>query len=362
MAELLRTGLSSTLLSDAWHWWLDELRGLVPPTVAQKLSVQPSWLVLDLSDNSLTFGEIVGGRYQRNDAIDLLEATLPARPAAITASLRKSSMSPDRLAVTLAPRQVLRRTLDLPLTAPRHLRALVQHELERCQPLPTDQIHFDCRIVSRDPARHRMRVELAIAKRSTIDQVSGMLAGWGLTPRKIGLRDSGTWSFDFLKGETRPRSLRPTATASLAVLCLALSLGVVKVTFDRHEAYANTLYAAVLEAKAAAEHVEATRRQADALADRLTFLATERAAGQSGPWLEALSALLPDGTWVVDVERHGASLRLRGYSRNASALVGLLDASPRFANARFTAPLTPAAVAGVERFDLTVELRPGGAG
>lgn len=359
VADLLRTGTSGALLIDGWRWWLDELRGMVPPGLSRVLATQSNWLVLDLSENSLIVGQLLGGNYQRVDSIDLLEAELPAKPAVIAACLQKSGMSIDRIAVALSPKQVLLRQLDLPLTAPRHLRALVRHELDRCQPLPTDQIYFDCRILSRDPSLHRMRVELAIVKRALVDRMTTILAGWGLAPQIVGLRDSSAWPFNFLRDQRKSRRLRLSLTGCLLILSLGLSLGALKTVFDRHDARAEALRVAVAAAKAAAGEVEAKRHQADGIADRLRFMAERYDNGPAGPWVEALTRALPDGTWVVDVERHGQSLRLRGYSKEASALIGQLDASPWFGNAHFTAPLTPGGLPGAERFDLTLDLRGG---
>lgn len=359
VGDLLKTGAPGTLLLEGWNWWVDEMREMIPPALARVFSTQPDWLVLDVSENSLIVGQIVAQAYQRVDSIDLLEAGLPARPSLIAKCLRKPGMAADRLAVGLSPQQVLVLQLDLPLTAPRHLRALVQHELERCQPLPTDQIYFDCRIVSRDPSKHRMAVELAVVKKTPVDRVVAMLAGWGLAPRIVGLRDAGAWSVNFLRERKQRRRLRLSLTGSLLMAALILSGAAVKAGFDRHDAYGAHLRTAVVAAKAAAADVEVKRHQADGLAERQSFIATTRSGGLPGPWLEALAHALPDGSWVVDVERHGQSLRLRGYSSGASALIALLDASPLFSNARFTAPLTPAGTPGTERFDLTLDLRPG---
>jgi len=359
VADFLKVGATSTLLIDGWNWWVDEMRELVPPGLARMLASDPDWLVLDVSENSLIVGQVVARNYQRIESIDVLEAGLPARPSLISAALRKPGMSADRLAVALAPNQVLIRRLDLPLTAPRNLHALVRHELERCQPLPTDQIYFDCRIVSRDTSKHRMGVELAIVKKTPVDRAVAMLAGWGIVPRIVGLRDQGGWPVNFFRDSRKHRRMRISPSGLLLILAVALSGFAVKAEFDRHDAYAEKLQAAAAVAKAAANDVEAKHGQANEIADRLKFISGVLRNGPPGPWLEAVTHALPDGTWVVDVERHGQSVRLRGYSKDASALIGLLDASPSLSNARFTAPLTPGGSPGTERFDLTLDLRLG---
>jgi len=360
VAELLKTGATGTLLIDGWNWWVDEMRDLIPPSLAKLLTAHPDWLVLDVSENSLIVGQIVARAYHRFASIDLLEAGLPARPEVISSCLRKTGMSIDRVAVALAPKDILIRQLDLPLTAPRHLRALVRHELERCQPLPTDRIYFDCRIVNRDPSKHRMRVDLAVAKKAPVDRIVAMLAGWKLAPRIVGVRDGSAWSVNFLREQKQAHRYRLSPSGSLLVLALLLAGFAINAGFDRHDAYAEKLRMAAETAKVASAEVEARRRQADEIADRLSFLSTALHSGAPGPWLDALSHALPDGAWVVDVERHGQSLRLRGYSKDASALIGLLDGTPWFSNAHFTAPLVPGGAQGAERFDLTLDLRLGG--
>lgn len=357
VANLLRTGTPSTLLTEGWRWWLEEMRGMMPSVLAKVFEPQSDWLVFDLSGNSLNIGQLAAQAYQRLGSIDLLEAELPARPALISSCLKGPRISADRIAVALAPKQILRRQLVLPLTAPRHLRALVRHELERCQPLPTDQIYFDCRIVDRDPLRHRMTVELAVAKKAPVDQMTSILAGWGLVPRIVGLCETMAWPFNFLWQQGKPKRPRLSLTTGLLILLTMLSFLTVKAVFDRHDTYAEHLEKAVATAKVAAEQIEASRHQADEIAERLAFLSDQRAHGQAGPWLEALTQALPDGTWVVDVESHGKSLRIRGFSKAASGLIALLDASPWFANARFAAPLTPGGTLAAERFDLTIDLR-----
>lgn len=359
VANFLRTGASSALLIEGWHWWLDEMREMMPPAISRILTAPADWLVFDVCENSLILGKVGAGGYQRLDSIDLLEAELPVKPLVVSSHLRTAGLSVERLAIALAPNQALLRVLDLPLTTPRHLRALVLHELDRCQPLPPSQIYFDCRIIHRDPVRHRMRVELAVVKRAGVERLIEILAVWGLAPQIVGLRDQTAWPFNFMREQKRPPRLRLSSTGLLVVLSLLLAVGTVKSIFDRHNAYARNLQTAVQIAKGSAEQIETMRHQADEIADRVGFFAERRRSGPAGAWIEALTHALPDGTWVIDIERHGQSVRLRGYSKAASALIGLLDASPWFANARFTAPLTPAASPGIERFDLTLDLHTG---
>jgi general secretion pathway protein L len=64
--------------------------------------------------------------------------------------------------------------------------------------------------------------------------------------------------------------------------------------------------------------------------------------------LEALTRVLPDGTWLQRLEINNDDLRLVGQSRDAAALIALLETSPFFKNVRLAAPVTP--VSGGEQF------------
>jgi hypothetical protein len=50
-------------------------------------------------------------------------------------------------------------------------------------------------------------------------------------------------------------------------------------------------------------------------------------------------------------------VRIRGLSNSAAALIALFDTSPMFADAQFRAPLMQGPRAGLERFDMSFQLR-----
>src|SRR3974390_98832 len=54
--------------------------------------------------------------------------------------------------------------------------------------------------------------------------------------------------------------------------------------------------------------------------------------------IEPLSKILPDDTYVTEMHVQGNKLRLTGITRNAAALVGLIEKSGRFTRASFFAP------------------------
>jgi general secretion pathway protein L len=76
--------------------------------------------------------------------------------------------------------------------------------------------------------------------------------------------------------------------------------------------------------------------------------------------LDALSASLPDDTWLSEFRMAEGRIRMSGVSRSVSRLVPLLEASPSFAEATFFAPTTRLPNNQGDRFHLDAKLVPPG--
>jgi general secretion pathway protein L len=70
-----------------------------------------------------------------------------------------------------------------------------------------------------------------------------------------------------------------------------------------------------------------------------------------------VTRLLPDDVWLHQFEVIEREVRIAGYAPNAATLVGALESSPLFQNVRFRAPITKATPGGLDRFELSADLR-----
>jgi general secretion pathway protein L len=106
-----------------------------------------------------------------------------------------------------------------------------------------------------------------------------------------------------------------------------------------------------------ADAVTALRSEIDKIAAENGFLAGLKHETPSAlKTIDALSRLLPDDTWLVELHGTGRQVRIVGFAPSASKLIAMIEESGTFANARFRSPVTPDAVGSSERFDLGFDI------
>ncbi len=349
----------------AIRWWLGELAAIIPERLRRALRRPERWIVLDLREGELVAGRIDGGgNGARRNYREIGRFALGDGDSSASTANRPAVPAAPRtaVAVRLPPEEVLRRSLDLPLAAERTLRAVLSHELERQTPFLADQVYFDCRVLELRASLGRIRVELAVVPRPVVGAALAAARRCGFEPARVGLLDDpdGPPRFDFMpartEGEEQARPHRTTLL--LAVLAVTLGGAAAYLWTDRAAEGRATFAGAIAQEKRAADAADALRKEIDRLGGHARFLASrQQAAPRLIDVLDALTHLLPDDTWIFEFQLNGREGHIVGYSPAASRLIGLFEASPLFKTPRFRSPLTQGPRSGVERFDLSFELR-----
>jgi len=349
----------------AWGWWLSELRLLIPGFLAELVAPRRPGLRIAIEDTVYGFSVKRGNRW---DEVARLEAVPgaglgPSSEARHLADLaRRKGMS---VSLCVPWGQLVRRVLNYPATARRELRTILRHQIDRLIPYTADEVYFDLRAMREDHRAGRLEVELMAIPRSAVDRLIEPLAACGLLPETLELiPEAGGPARSIRLGAPGRPSLAGRLRNGLLValvlinglLTLAL-LGLPILDLSHRE---TRLKAQVATAESKVEVVSRLRELVEEIETESQYLVERRTAHP--PKLEILTAvtrLLPDSVWLDQVSIRDEKVELKGYSANAAALIGTIERSPLFAEARFRAPVVGARDGRSERFhilaDLTVE-------
>ena len=309
-----------------------------------------------------------GYTLQRPDGQAPVERLQLGRPAADLPPEAVSAVKDGDVDIVLPVEELLVRALDpLPAQSRPYLDGIVRHQLERLTPWRASDVLYNYHVAPAGPEDSRLIVTIAATARSLQRRRLEQLAA--LQPRHVRLvfrdvlegkdvaidvtGDSGA----MLREQRMRRAIGWSAvgltTASvLAVVLLVLLWQSTEATLESAEREVADLRAKITTTGPV---ISLADRDAAAILNRRLNTPVAVVA------LEALSASLPDDTWLSEFRIAEGRIRMSGVSRSVSRLVPLLEASPSFAEATFFAPTTRLPNNQGDRFHLDAKLLPPGA-
>lgn len=261
-------------------------------------------------------------------------------------------------AVLLPGDEVLFMDLKLPDLPEGELVDAIGLEVERSSPFPPDETVWGWRSHRLDEYSLAVQVALASRKTATFRLETVATGGdrsevWALAgDRPIVIKGFG----ESLRRSSEVRQTRLRIGLSILVLAgLGLLVALPffqmrKVVFDAQDRFA-TLQAASAPAITKRDALGRIRQQSDAINQTLQ--------GQTDllGLLEVLSQVVPDSTYLSNLEARGSTVKVTGHGPAASAVVDMLGATPQFASLRSTSAIAKFGREGEERFSVEFEYR-----
>jgi len=145
----------------------------------------------------------------------------------------------------------------------------------------------------------------------------------------------------------------------LAVCCAALGLAAAAIPFVRQEVALASLEREIAVSRAAATEADSLRQEIERLSGSADFIESERdKAGRPLVVLAAATRVLPDDTYLTEMELRQRKVTLTGRSAAAARLIGPLAADGTFRNPGFAAPVTRLESLHTELFTINTEVGP----
>lgn len=343
-------------------WWLGELSAMVPRMLSGASRATMERLVLvEFGGSHITFFRVAAGKTAEAGRLDMASLDAAGQKRAFHSEFNKIARQKDEIALCLAPEQVLRKKLFLPLAAEENLHQVIAFEMDRHTPFKAEQVYFDYRFARRDK---QLEIVLTVTPRAAIDEPLRLLAAWGTQVTAVLVSDevAGGASCNLLpaglrqKGsDTRLSSLNAAlATGAFVLLCAALALPI----WQKREILQELLPLTDSSHHQALE-AENLRHQVEVLMAEYNYLLDKKR--ESPPVvavLDDVTRALPDDTWVQQFDLKGKEMQIQGETASSSKLVGLFEQTKTLHDASFRAPLTKDQSRNIERFQLAAETRP----
>ncbi len=346
-------------------WWFKELAGLVPARLRGALEGSADAALLDLSGPEIVLSRLSGRSWRELGRADPQGLNEPAQASAFARLIKNAKLGELDVILRLPASAALRKTLSLPLAAEENLRQVLSFEMDRHTPFSADEVYFDYRVRMRDAELGRMEVELVTVPRKVMDERCERAAAWGVVPDivDIGGEDAseGINLLPAIEGVNGGRRVGPL-TLILAAITAALFAVAVYLPLEAQQREMQAFQAALAKAKAEAGAAMELRGEIDRLIEESQFLVRRKQKSvKATEVLDELTRILPDGTWLRQFKIKDREVRISGFSQAASNLIGLIEQSLMFENARFTSPVTQDRREGLERFNVAADLAQGGA-
>jgi general secretion pathway protein L len=297
------------------------------------------------------------------DAKDLI---LPDQQIVIADGAMTASLSPDwmtwlrgsRAEVVLNPGRFMFRPLELPKRASEFLDGIVRAQIDRLTPWSANEAAYTW-TPPVEAANDRIQLTVAATARSQVTPYVRALAALGAASVVVSTvpQDAGVGALKVFEQRnggsievTRIRQILMIVFLGAAALAL-VSSGVSSILTDSLDSEQQDLSHKITARRAA------MRRNADGGAQRM-LERRKQTTPASVMVLEALSKVLPDHTYVLELRIENGKVQVTGITKDAPSLIRLIEQSPHFEHAAFFAPTTQSPGEPGERFHIEARVKP----
>jgi general secretion pathway protein L len=271
-------------------------------------------------------------------------------------------MRGSRAELVLDPARFLFRPLELPRQAAEFLDGVVRAQIDRLTPWSAKDAAFGWSAPA-DAGADRIMVTVAATARALVAPLTQAMSGLGVQSIGVFTRSDAAGAAPIKVYEERAHGaldVRRVRRVLLAVLVLSAvaatsSVGASVVAGINLGAQQEDLARRIAERRNA---LRAGRESADVPSPLRQLERRKHETPSSVLVLEVLSQILPDHTYVTELRIEGDKLRVIGLTRDAPALIRLMEQSPQFTRATFFAPTTRSPSDPGERFHIEARIEP----
>jgi general secretion pathway protein L len=340
-------------LRSFWRWWSGQLFELLPDNMQKAIAQRQQKLFVEIDNNNLLLS--LGNHVAQREILRLGLDSADAREADIPREVQQTIL-------LLPDDEVLAKRIKLPLAAEENLREVLGFEMDLHTPFKADELYYDFAVVGRNPQKQEVTIDLVYSPRVSIDAFLDSASSLDIRADVVTCRrhdNNNLQPVNLLPAEQRRKRRIDVRSVNLALTVLLALLVATAVTIpivQKNNAIAEIeaqVEAAAVEARTGSE----LRQDLERMAEASRFLVEKRAADiMTVELIDELSRILPDHTWISRLDLSDSELQLQGQSSASSSLIAIIEASPRFENARFRSPVVQMNGTDRDRFHISADV------
>jgi general secretion pathway protein L len=344
---------------ELWAWWIGQLSDCIPERWRRAVApTQDCLTITPAGPIGPALDAVFVSHWSKNRETPLGEFRVEEGDLA-----RVTNASRLPIMLRLADDDVLGKTIRLPAATERDLAQVLSFEMDRETPFSVEEVLWSYRLSERDKQRGQITVRLRLISRALLAPFLEFLASANILVTRVeiagGVDDGLVLPID----TNGARSTRYSGTRFLrsasAALCLVLAVLAMAAPLVRQARDNARLDREIAVNRDAAEEAEHLRHEIDRLKGAGDVVQKERAAA-SDPLatLAALTTVLPDDTYLTELQQQQNKVTFGGRSAAASRLIGAIASSNELHNPVFVAPVTRMEATQQEVFSITAETGP----
>lgn len=283
--------------------------------------------------------------------------------AAIASALKTARLPRESVVLRLAPDEVIRTGVELPVGVRDVLDQVVRNQLERLTPFAPEKALFAYRIAAEPPGPGQIGVELWVTGRERVENLMARLADLSIVPGRVdfGTASEAVADVNLLArdGEERHRREQRSARFISLLLSALLLANLAAGAWFGYVTYQRQILREEVAAKLAAASALADPRAEERRRQRQALIDQRRAAQASVVTIEALSRALPDNAFLDRLELRDGVITITGKAANVPALIAPLEGIGAFEQVQFAAATTRQDGETLDSFSISARLRPG---
>jgi general secretion pathway protein L len=349
-------------LKEGFSRWIDSVAGTVNGLMHRLQSNRDVQIIEGASD-TFTLRVADGGKKSR-------KSSLPDRQIRIADGVIADPLPADwaqilrgsRAEMMLRPNRFLFRPLELPRRAVEFLDGIVRSQIDRLTPWTSGEAVFSWTPPT-EAQNDRIELTIAATARALVAPYVQAIADLGVASVAVLTvpTDAAPGAAPIKVYEQRARGVLEIDRIRQALIALLLISGLAAAGTMGYSAFAlgsldteqQSLQQKIAARRAAMRSGPAATVSAQRLLER-----RKQTTPSNVIVLEALSQILPDHTYVTELRVEGDKLQIVGVTRDAAALIGLIEQSPHFEHAAFYAPTTRTPGDPGERFHVEAHIKP----